>query len=81
MTWAGILAPLGWQQVRPPDAAAVEAWKRPGGTHPVSAKVLKAAPYVLVNWSEDSGLPVGAGRNSPWRGYWPTSTTAVTRAH
>jgi hypothetical protein len=62
MTWADILKPLGWQQVRPPDAAAAEAWKRPGGTHPVSAKVLKAAPYVLVNWSEDSGLPVGAGQ-------------------
>jgi hypothetical protein len=60
MTWADILEPLGWQQVRPPDAATAEAWKRPGGTHPVSAKVLKAAPYALVNWSEDSGLPVGA---------------------
>ena len=60
ITWADLLAPLGWQSVPPPDAATAEAWKRPGGTHPVSAKVLKAAPYVLVNWSEDSGLPVGA---------------------
>lgn len=62
MTWSDILEPLGWQQVRPPDAATAEAWKRPGGTHPVSAKVLKAAPWALVNWSEDSGLPVGAGQ-------------------
>jgi hypothetical protein len=60
MTWADILEPAGWTQVRPPDAATAEAWKRPGGTHPVSAKVLKAAPWALVNWSEDSGLPVGA---------------------
>jgi hypothetical protein len=62
MTWADILAPLGWQQVRAPDAATAEAWRRPGGTHPVSAKVLKVAPWALVNWSEDSGLPVGAGQ-------------------
>jgi hypothetical protein len=62
ITWADILEPLGWQSVRAPDAATAEAWKRPGGTHPVSAKVLKAAPYILVNWSEDSGLPVGAGQ-------------------
>jgi hypothetical protein len=59
-TWADILEPAGWQQVRPPDAATAEAWKRPGGSHPVSAKVLKAAPYAPINWSEDSGLPVGA---------------------
>ena len=63
VSWANILAPVGWTQVRPPDAATLEAWRRPDGTHPVSAKVLKEAPYVLVNWSEDSGLPVGAGQN------------------
>ena len=62
MTWADILEPLGWQQVRPPDTATAEAWKRPGGSHPVSAKVRKVAPWALVNWSEDSGLPVGAGQ-------------------
>jgi hypothetical protein len=48
-TWADILEPAGWTQVRPPDAATAEAWKRPGGTHLVSAKVLKAAPWALVN--------------------------------
>jgi hypothetical protein len=61
-TFADSLQPKGWTQVRPPDTATLEAWRRPGGTHPVSAKVLKANPYVLVNWSEDSGLPVGAGQ-------------------
>ncbi len=60
--WADIMEPLGWSCVRPPDASTLEAWRRPGGTHPVSAKVLKDAPYVLVNWSEDSGLPSGAGQ-------------------
>ena len=62
VTWADILAPHGWQQVRPPDAATEEAWKRPGGTHPVSAKVLKANPRVLVVHSEEAGLPAGAGQ-------------------
>jgi hypothetical protein len=61
-SFADSLQPKGWRQVRPPDTATLEAWRRPGGTHPVSAKVLKANPYVLVNWSEDSGLPVGAGQ-------------------
>ena len=58
-SWAGILEPAGWQRVPAPDAATAEAWKRPGGTHPVNGNVLKAAPWALVVWSEDSGLPVG----------------------
>jgi AAA domain len=61
-TWADSLQPKGWTQVRPPDTATLEAWKRPNGTHPVSAKVLKANPHVIVNHSEDAGLPVGAGQ-------------------
>jgi hypothetical protein len=61
-TWADILQPAGWKQVKPPDAATSEAWQRPGGTHPVSAKVLKANPHVLVVHSEDAGLPVGGGQ-------------------
>ena len=61
-TWADILQPAGWTQVRPPDTATLEAWKRPGGTHPVSAKVLKANPHVIVVHSEDAGLPSGAGQ-------------------
>lgn len=61
-TWDDILQPQGWKQVRPPDTATLEAWQRPGGTHPVSAKVLKANPNVLVVHSEDAGLPSGAGQ-------------------
>jgi hypothetical protein len=62
IAWADILEPLGWTSVRRPDASTLEAWKRPEGTHPVSAKVLKVNPHVLVVWSEDAGLPVGAGQ-------------------
>jgi len=62
VSWADILGPAGWTQEDAPDNATAEAWKRAGGTHPVSAKVLKVNPHVLVNWSEDSGLPVGAGQ-------------------
>jgi hypothetical protein len=60
--WSHSLQPRGWERTKPPDSATLEAWRRPGGTHPVSAKVLKANRHVLVNWSEDSGLPVGAGQ-------------------
>jgi hypothetical protein len=63
-TWADILQPAGWTQVRPPDTATLEAWRRPEATHPVSAKVLKANPHVLVVHSEDAGLPVGAGQKN-----------------
>jgi hypothetical protein len=58
-SWADILEPAGWTQVNPQDSAALEGWRRPDGTHPVSAKVLKANPHVLVVWSEDAGLPAG----------------------
>ena len=62
VSWADILEPYGWTQARPPDSATLEAWRRPEATHPVSAKVLKANPHVIVNHSEDAGLPVGAGQ-------------------
>jgi hypothetical protein len=62
-SWADILERAGWIQVQPGDSATLEAWRRPGGTHPVSAKVLKDAPYALVVWSEDAGLPAGPGQN------------------
>jgi len=61
-TWADILGPAGWTLVASPDNATLEAWQRPGGTHPVSAKVLADAPHALVVWSEDAGLPAGAGQ-------------------
>ncbi len=63
-SWANILEPAGWTQVRPPDAMTTEAWHRPGGTYEVSAKVLKANPHVLVVHSEDAGLPSGAGQKN-----------------
>jgi hypothetical protein len=58
-SWADILEPLGWIQVKPADSATFEAWRHPDATHPISAHVLKVAPYAIVNWSENSGLPVG----------------------
>jgi hypothetical protein len=63
-SWADILEPAGWTQVRPPDAMTLGAWHRPGGTYEVSAKVLKANPHVLVVHSEDAGLPSGAGQKN-----------------
>jgi hypothetical protein len=57
-----ILASNGWAEVKPGDSQTLRAFRRPGATHPISAKVLKANPHVLVNHSEDSGLPVGAGQ-------------------
>jgi hypothetical protein len=62
-SWADILEPLGWTQVKPADSATKEAWQHPTATHPISAHVLKAAPYAIVNWSENSGLPVGADQD------------------
>jgi hypothetical protein len=61
-SWADILQPLGWIQVKPGDSATLEAWQHPTATHPISAHVLKKAPYAIVNWSENSGLPVGANQ-------------------
>jgi hypothetical protein len=49
----------GWSEADPPDSQTLKAYKRPGGTYDVSAKVLKANPHVLVVWSTDTGLPDG----------------------
>jgi hypothetical protein len=57
-----ILASKGWAEVKPGDSQTLRAFRRPGATYPISAKVLKVNPHVLVNHSEDSGLPVGAGQ-------------------
>jgi hypothetical protein len=62
-SWADILKPLNWEKVKPADSATLEAWRHPNATHPISAHVLKVAPHVIVNWSENSGLPVGADQN------------------
>jgi hypothetical protein len=63
-SWADILERVDWTQVNPQDSAVLEGWRRPDGTHPVSAKVLKANPHVLVVHSEDAGLPSGAGQKN-----------------
>jgi hypothetical protein len=69
-SWADILKPHGWIQVDPHDASTLEGWRRPGATHPISAKVLKANPHVLVVWSTDSGLLAGADqKNTKFRVY------------
>jgi hypothetical protein len=57
-----ILASKSWAEVKPGDSQTLRAFRRPGATHPISAKVLKVNPHVLVNHSEDSGLPVGEAR-------------------
>jgi hypothetical protein len=62
-TWADILEPAGWESVPPGDASTLEAWKHPGATHPISAKVLKVNPHCLVVWSTNSGLPDGADQD------------------
>lgn len=59
-TWADILEPAGWTLTR--AAGAMEEWRRPGGTFPVSARVLAEQPNVLVVHSTDAGLPAGAGQ-------------------
>jgi hypothetical protein len=46
--WSDILDPVKWESVKPADADTQEAWRHPGATHPISAKVLKAKPHVLV---------------------------------
>jgi hypothetical protein len=62
-TWPDILDPAGCESVPPADADTQEAWRHPNATHPISAKVLKANPHVLVVWSTSWGLPVGEGQN------------------
>jgi hypothetical protein len=63
-SWADILEPHGWIEVDAHDASTLEGWRRPGATSPVSAKVPKANPHVLVVWSTDAGLPVGADQKN-----------------
>jgi hypothetical protein len=57
--WADILEPAGWTEAKPQDRETLQAWKRPGGTYDISAKVLKANPHVLVVHSDAAGLPYG----------------------
>jgi hypothetical protein len=57
--WKDILVPAGWTEAKVQDSDTAEAWKRPGGTSPISAKVPKVAPETIVVWSTDAGLPSG----------------------
>ena len=43
-TWSDILMPLGRTEAKVQDSDTLEAWKRPGGTDPISAKVPKSRP-------------------------------------
>ena len=61
-SWADILQPADWKQVKAGDAETSEAWQHPAATHPISAKVLKVNPHVLVVWSTGCGLPDGDGQ-------------------
>jgi hypothetical protein len=61
-TWNDILVPAGWTEAKVQDSDTLQAWKRPGGTYDISAKVPKKAPGALVVWSTDAGLPAGAGQ-------------------
>jgi hypothetical protein len=58
-TWTDILEPAGWESVTPGDADTLEAWRHPNATHPISGKILKSNPHVLVAWSTNCGLPDG----------------------
>jgi AAA domain len=60
--WSDILKPLGWTEAKVQDTDTLEAWKRPGGTDPISAKVPQVAPGTIVVWSTDAGLPAGPGQ-------------------
>jgi hypothetical protein len=48
-----------WETAKPQDRETLKAFKRPGGTYDISAKVLKANPHVLVVHSDAAGLPYG----------------------
>lgn len=63
-TWSDILMPLGWTEAKVQDSDTLEAWKCPGGTDPISAKVPKVAPGTIVVWSTDAGLPCGPDQKS-----------------
>ena len=58
-TRSDILMPLGWTEAKDQDSDRLQAWKRPGGTDPISAKVPKVAPGTIVVWSTDAGVPCG----------------------
>jgi len=62
-SWSDILATAGWTEAKVQDSDTIEAWKRPGGTYPISAKVPKVAPWSIVAWSTDAGLPAGADQH------------------
>jgi hypothetical protein len=51
-----------WETAEPQDRETLKAFKRPGGTYDISAKVLKANPHVLVVHSDSAGLPSGKGQ-------------------
>jgi hypothetical protein len=51
-----------WETAEPQDRETLKAFKRPGGTYDISAKVLKANPHVLVVHSDAAGLPSGKGQ-------------------
>jgi hypothetical protein len=51
-----------WKTAKPQDRETLKAFKRPGGTYDISAKVLKANPHVLVVHSDAAGLPSGKGQ-------------------
>jgi hypothetical protein len=51
-----------WETAKPQDRETLKAFKRPGGTYDISAKVLKANPHVLVVHSDAAGLPSGKGQ-------------------
>jgi hypothetical protein len=61
--WADIFEPAGWKSVDPGDTETLEAWQHPAATHPISAKVLKKNPHVVVVWSTSCGLPDGPDQN------------------
>jgi hypothetical protein len=54
-TWSDILMPLGWTEAKVQDSDTLKAWKRPGGTDPISAKSRKSRPAQLL-----SGQPTPA---------------------
>ena len=61
--WADIFEPADWKSVEPGDTETAEAWQHPAATHPISAKVLKKNPHVVVVWSTSCGLPDGPDQN------------------
>lgn len=61
--WEDILVyGADWETAKPQDRETLKAFKRPGGTYDISAKVLKANPHVLVVHSDAAGLPYGPGQ-------------------